>query len=70
MPGGWDPALANAYRTLGLPFGAPADDVKRAFRGLVRTYHPDLHPDATHDERRDLSVRFAAVAAAYRALVA
>jgi curved DNA-binding protein CbpA len=60
----------NAYRTLGLPVGAGGDDVKRAYRRLVRSYHPDLHPDASHDERRTLSVRFAEVTAAYRALVA
>jgi DnaJ-domain-containing protein 1 len=70
MPGGWDPTRANAYRTLGVPFGAAPDDVKRAYRRLVRTYHPDLHPGASHDERRDLSARFAEVTAAYRALVA
>ena len=70
MPGGFDPVRANAYRTLGLPFGADGDDVKRAYRKLVRSYHPDLHPDATHEERRSLSVRFSEVTAAYRALVA
>jgi DnaJ-domain-containing protein 1 len=70
MPGGVDPARANAYRALGLPFGADAADVKRAYRRLVRSYHPDLHPEATHDERRSLSHRFAEVTAAYRALVA
>jgi hypothetical protein len=69
-PGTFDVAKANAYRTLGLPFGADTSDVKQAYRRLVRSYHPDLHPGATHDERRSLSVRFAEVTAAYRALVA
>lgn len=70
MPGGWDPARANACRTLGISFSADATDIKQAYRRLVRTYHPDLHPDATSDERRTLSQRFAEVTAAYRALVA
>lgn len=70
LPGGWDPARAGAYRALGVSFNADATEVKQAYRRLVRTYHPDLHPDATHDERKSLAARFAEVTAAYRALVA
>jgi hypothetical protein len=70
MPGGWDPQRAIACRALGVTFNADATEVKQAYRRLVRTYHPDLHPDATHDERKSLSVRFAEITAAYRALVA
>lgn len=70
MPGGWDPGRARACRTLGVSFGAGAPEVKAAYRRLVRAYHPDLHPDATHEERRSLAARFAEVTAAYRALVA
>lgn len=70
MPGGWDPARATAYRALGVAFNADPTEVKQAYRRLVRTYHPDLHPDATHDERRTLSSRFAEITAAYRTLVA
>ncbi|MBS2016752.1 MAG: DnaJ domain-containing protein [Deltaproteobacteria bacterium] len=70
MPGGWDPARATACRTLGVSFSADPTEIKQAYRRLVRTYHPDLHPDATSDERRTLSARFAEVTAAYRALVA
>lgn len=69
-PGRLDTARLGAYRALGLSAGAEADEVKRAYRRLVRAYHPDLHPDATHEERRALSSRFAEVTAAYRALVA
>lgn len=70
LPGAWDPARASAYRALGLPYNAAPDEVKSAYRRLVRTYHPDLHPDASHEERRSLSLRFSEVTAAYRALVA
>jgi DnaJ-domain-containing protein 1 len=70
FPGSVDTARVTAYRTLGLSSGAPADEIKRAYRRLVREYHPDLHPDATHEERRTLSARFAEVTAAYRSLVA
>lgn len=70
MPGGWDPARATACRTLGVSFTADASEIKQAYRRLVRSYHPDLHPDASFEERRTLSQRFAEVTAAYRALVA
>jgi hypothetical protein len=70
LPGAVDHQRLGAYRALGVSSGAPADEIKRAYRRLVREYHPDLHPDATSDERRNLSARFAEVTAAYRSLVA
>ena len=70
MPGSFDVARANAYRALGLPFGAESIEVKQAYRRLVRMVHPDMHPGATQEEKRALSQRFASVTAAYRALVA
>lgn len=68
--GAADLGRLGAYRTLGVPASAEPEEIKRAYRRLVRAYHPDLHPDATHEERRSLSTRFAEVTAAYRALVA
>lgn len=69
-PAAWDPQRARAYATLGLSYGAEADEVKRAYRRLVRTYHPDLHPGASSVERTELSARFSSLTDAYRALVA
>jgi DnaJ-class molecular chaperone len=37
--------LEDPYETLGLTRSATADDIKKAYRKLVRTSHPDLHPD-------------------------
>ncbi len=70
FPGAIDTGRMVAYRALGLKHGAAPDEIKRAYRHLVRQYHPDLHPDATSEERRSLATRFAEVTAAYKSLVA
>jgi curved DNA-binding protein CbpA len=38
----------NYYETLGLDEGAGQDDIKKAYRSLAKTYHPDTatHPNA------------------------
>lgn len=43
--------LAHHYRTLGLRRGASFQDVKVAYRRLVREYHPDINPDEQAIER-------------------
>jgi DnaJ-domain-containing protein 1 len=63
-------SASSAWQVLGLPPGADADSIKRAYRRLARATHPDLHPGASADEKRALEVRFAAITEAYRALVA
>lgn len=65
-----DAGKAQACRALGVAVGADPTEIKRAYRRLVRSYHPDLHPSATADERRTLSARLSEVTAAYKALVA
>ncbi len=62
-------SLAAAYALLELGDGAGADEVKRAYRRLARALHPDVHPNASPDELRELERRFAAVSAAYRRLL-
>ena len=34
----------NYYETLGVSKNATQDDIKKAYRTLVKKYHPDLHP--------------------------
>ena len=42
----------NYYETLGLDKNATQDDIKKAYRTLVKKYHPDLHPgDAAAAEK-------------------
>lgn len=52
--------LNDPYEALGLTKAATADDIKKAYRKLVRTSHPDLHPDDVGAEER-----FKAISAAY-----
>jgi hypothetical protein len=63
-------ADAGAWRVLGLTPGAGPAEIKRAYKRLALAVHPDLHPDATLEERRALEVRFAEITDAYRMLVA
>lgn len=37
----------NPYKTLGLKTGASADEIRRAYRRLVKKYHPDRNPSPT-----------------------
>ena len=62
-------SLASAYALLEIGDGADPEEVKRAYRRLARALHPDVHPNASPDELRELERKFAAVSAAYRRLV-
>ncbi|MDP3342274.1 J domain-containing protein [Frigidibacter sp.] len=50
----------DPYAALGLAKSATPDDIKKAYRKLARTSHPDLHPDDAGAE-----ARFKAISAAY-----
>jgi len=41
-----DPEIAGWYQTLGLPPFAPIHEVKKKYRQLVKTYHPDAMSEA------------------------
>ena len=38
-----DPVLAGYYANLELPYGANLEEVKAAWKRLMKQYHPDLH---------------------------
>ncbi len=61
--------IEAARRLLGVGPDASAEDVRRAYHRLARQWHPDSDPDAVAAVRRDLELRFVALAEAYRALV-
>lgn len=50
----------DPYKILGLAKAATADEIKKAYRKLVRSSHPDLHPDDPAAE-----ARFKAISSAY-----
>ena len=50
------------YGILGVPPGATADEIKKAYRKLARELHPDVNPSAEAQER------FKEVTAAYDVL--
>ena len=60
---------AMAMRTLGVESGADLETVKRAYRRLARSLHPDLQPDLTFERKRVLERKFAEITAAYQQLV-
>jgi hypothetical protein len=60
---------SEALTMLGLDEDASLSDVTRAFRELASQVHPDRHPEAPAPERREMEQRFAALSAAYHALI-
>ena len=59
----------EAMRILGLKGFASPQDVKRAYRHLARTLHPDLNRSQSHAQRRVCELRLADVNSAYRELM-
>jgi len=64
-----DPRREAAIRVLGLEGDADIETVKRAYRRLARSLHPDLQPGIDDARRRMLERQFAELTAAYEALV-
>lgn len=64
-----DPRRRAALDLLGIEEGADLETVKRAYRRLARSLHPDLQPEADALRRKTLERRFAEVTAAYEALI-
>lgn len=63
-------ATPDDYRLLGLrPYASPLE-VKRAFRHLVKKWHPDRYQQRSALERHGAEERFKSIASAYRRIVA
>jgi DnaJ-domain-containing protein 1 len=46
-----DPVLARCYAELGIPYGTDFRQVRRAWRGLMRTHHPDVQGEDAERQR-------------------
>jgi molecular chaperone DnaJ len=57
------PPTKDYYETLGVARGASGEEIKRAYRSLARTHHPDVAHDKTEAEHR-----FKAINEAYEIL--
>jgi WD40 repeat protein len=44
--------IANFYKTLGLKPGASSEEVKKAYRQLVKIWHPDNFPHAPNQQKK------------------
>lgn len=64
-PSGPPEEVVAAYRTLGLPFGATAPQVKAAYKKLLMQYHPDRNSDTPEKLRRATEIS-ANINAAYQ----
>ena len=54
--------MADLYETLGVNRDASFDDIKKAYRKLARSYHPDVNPDP------EMAEKFKEITAAYEVL--
>jgi hypothetical protein len=63
-----DPQREAAARLLGLDEHADVESIKRAYRRIARSLHPDLQPHVDAARKRTLEARFAEVTAAYELL--
>jgi len=57
--------IGDHYKTLNLPPTASLTEAKRAFRKLMRKFHPDLAPDNKKKAATELTMR---ITAAYKAI--
>jgi curved DNA-binding protein CbpA len=56
--------MQTLYETLGIPKTAKPDQIKRAYRALVKRFHPDLFPNGS-EAQREAAERLRPINAAY-----
>lgn len=66
---GQDAATADDYRLLGLRPGASPEEVKRAYRALVKRWHPDRYAGGSERERAEAEEKFKDLQDAYRRIL-
>jgi len=66
-PSGPPEDVVSAFRTLGLPLGASAPQIKAAYKRLLMQYHPDRNSDTPEKLKRATEIS-ADINAAYQRL--
>ncbi len=59
------PSLKSAYETLGIKEDATNEELKNAYRKLVKKYHPDRYANESADAQAEAETKFKEVQAAY-----
>lgn len=48
----------DLYKILGVPKSSSATDIKKAYMGLVKKYHPDVNKTAPPDKFKDINLAY------------
>ncbi len=60
--------IVQAHMVLNVPVGSAVDDIKKAYRRLIATWHPDRFASATAKEQQQAHARAHEINSAYVAL--
>lgn len=60
--------MVDFYNVLGVSKHASKEEIKKAYRKVVKECHPDLHTNSTENIREDAARKFKAVSEAYETL--
>jgi len=62
------PDVIDAHRCLNVALGSEPEEIKRAYRGLIATWHPDRFASASANEQQHAHTRAHEINAAYMVL--
>ena len=63
----YDPQLAQYYTNLEIPYGSDLETARRAWKEMMKKYHPDLHGDDP-ERQKTATILTQELTAAYRAI--